>query len=156
MKVGFDGILLGAWAGVDNCHRILDVGTGTGLIALMLAQRSGEGTIIDAIDIDQTATEEAFDNFRSSPWSHRLKAAHLGLEDYANSCRPKCDLVVCNPPYFAGIENDDADLRRECETGRARLTRAHDETSCLSYSRAGTVDAQSFVDAGRPALDCQG
>lgn len=102
MKVGFDGVLLGAWAKVEGCRRILDVGTGTGLIALMLAQRSKCGTIIDAIDVDQEAADEAADNFRSSPWSQCLSSQCISFDDFSRNPANRYDLIVCNPPYFSG------------------------------------------------------
>lgn len=119
MKVGFDGILLGAWTAVGGCRQILDVGTGTGLVALMLAQRSRKGTAIDAIDIDQAAAEEAFENFRASPWSQQLSVKHLSLEDFANDPIEEYDLVVCNPPYFAGADNNSNVARSKARNSRS-------------------------------------
>ena len=86
MKVGTDGVLLGAWAGTESCSRILDVGTGTGLIALMLAQRSK--AVVDAIDIDADACLQAQENAESSLFAGRINVFHL------------YGLIVSNPPYF--------------------------------------------------------
>jgi len=98
MKVGTDGVLLGAWTPVNDSNRILDVGTGTGLIALMLAQRSA--AVIDAVEIDELACEEAKFNFEQSAWSNRLHVYHSDFQIFANlSCEPY-DLIVCNPPFF--------------------------------------------------------
>lgn len=98
MKVGTDGVLLGAWTMPSSYpHQILDVGTGTGLVAIMLAQRFTRSQI-HAIDIDQASAEEAQFNAQSSPWSERLNIAHCALQDYNPS--KKYDLIVSNPPYF--------------------------------------------------------
>ncbi len=98
MKVGTDGVLLGAWTPVNEDRRILDIGTGTGLIALMLAQRSD--AIIDAVEIDERACEEAKFNFEQSPWSDRLKVYNTDFQVFANlPCEPY-DLIISNPPFF--------------------------------------------------------
>jgi len=98
MKVGTDGVLLGAWAPVKDSHRILDIGTGTGLIALMLAQRSE--AIIDSVEIDRLACDEAEFNFAQSPWNDRLKVFNTDFQMFANfPCEPY-DLIVSNPPFF--------------------------------------------------------
>src|SRR6188768_1256842 len=80
MKVGTDGVLLGAWVIPGNASRILDIGTGTGLIALMVAQRSD--AIIDAIDIDGDATRQAEENFKLSPWKNRIHAINESLQQF--------------------------------------------------------------------------
>lgn len=98
MKVGTDGVLLGAWTPVEDAKKILDVGTGTGLIALMLAQRSS--AIIDAVEIDELACEEAKFNFEQSAWSDRLHIYHSDFQLFAAMpCEPY-DLIVSNPPFF--------------------------------------------------------
>lgn len=99
MKVGTDGVLLGAWAGTEGCNRILDIGTGTGLIALMLAQRSKAD--IDAIDIDAEACLQAEENAEASPFAGRIHVIHSALADFASVATRKYDLIVSNPPYFA-------------------------------------------------------
>ncbi|WP_373516976.1 methyltransferase, partial [Pricia sp.] len=82
MKVGTDGVLLGAWTSLDkNPDSILDIGAGTGLIALMLAQRSGAETI-DALEIDEAAYEQCIENFEASPWGDRLFCYHAGLDEF--------------------------------------------------------------------------
>jgi len=97
MKVGTDGVLLGAWANTNNAIRILDIGTGTGLIALMLAQRTSDDTYIDAIEIEKQAYEEACYNVEQSPWKNRIEIFHQALQDFSNT---PYDLIVCNPPFF--------------------------------------------------------
>ena len=101
MKVGTDGVLLGAWVKAENPKRILDIGTGTGLIALMLAQRFSTATI-EALEINEAAFLQAKSNFAISSWSSRLQAIHSALQDYKNST--KFDLIVSNPPYFESLK----------------------------------------------------
>ena len=97
MKVGTDGVLLGAWCGVAGAHRVLDVGTGCGLIALMVAQRNRDAAI-RAIDIDQNAIEEARANVANSPWSDRVEAQCVDFNGFA--AQEPYDLIVSNPPFF--------------------------------------------------------
>ena len=98
MKVGTDGVLLGAWAGTESCSRILDVGTGTGLIALMLAQRSK--AVVDAIDIDADACLQAQENAESSLFAGRINVFHSDLADFAQASTHLYGLIVSNPPRF--------------------------------------------------------
>ncbi|MEY3368293.1 MAG: hypothetical protein RI973_1448 [Bacteroidota bacterium] len=101
MKVGTDGVLLGAWAPVPATGNVLDIGTGTGVIAIMLAQRSSEATI-HAVEIDSDAYEQACGNFLQSRWKHRLQAFHVSVQDFAKNNPPVYDLIVSNPPFFSG------------------------------------------------------
>ena len=117
MKVGTDGVLLGAWTPLDDANRILDVGTGTGLIALMLAQRSKAE--IDAIEIDQLANEEARFNFEQSPWNDRLHCIHGDFNIFAKVSTTLYDLIVSNPPFFVNSlksRNPVLSLARHSET----------------------------------------
>ncbi|ELV7523904.1 methyltransferase [Flavobacterium psychrophilum] len=101
MKVGTDGVLLGAWTPINhNPISILDIGAGTGLIALMLAQRTS-AVQIDALEIDEEAYEQATDNFENSPWSDRLFCYHAGLDEFVEEPEDEYDLIVCNPPFYA-------------------------------------------------------
>ena len=100
MKVGTDGVLLGAWTHTGNAGRILDIGTGTGLIALMMAQKSSAS--IDAIDVDGAAAEQAHENFDESPWADRLHVIHDSIQHYSDTSSHRYDLIVSNPPYFMG------------------------------------------------------
>ena len=97
MKVGTDGVLLGAWTNPANAKRILDVGTGTGLIAIMMAQRSN--AMIDAIEIDKSAYQQAIENGSSSPWYDRLSFFHSSFEDFIENSKQSYDLIVSNPPF---------------------------------------------------------
>ena len=100
MKVGTDGILLGAWADVSDCQRILDMGTGSGLVALMLAQRSHEHCQIEAVELDPLAAQQAQENFGASPWHNRLHLTHQDVQTYCQQTAHQFDLIVANPPYF--------------------------------------------------------
>lgn len=99
MKVGTDGVLLGGWARVEDAASILDIGTGTGLIALMLAQRK-ETARIDAIDIDPDACRQADANVAASPFAGRIRVIPASLADYRPVEPAVYDLIVSNPPYF--------------------------------------------------------
>lgn len=99
MKVGTDGVLLGAWVAIDACASILDVGTGTGMIALMLAQRSNAS--ITAIEIEENAALQAKQNIADSAWGNRVNIKHISLQNYVNDCSAKFDLIVSNPPFFS-------------------------------------------------------
>lgn len=99
-KIGTDGVLLGAWASLEHhLHSILDIGTGTGVIALMLAQRS-TAEIVDAIELDDCAFEQAAQNFENSDWSDRLFCYHAHLYEFALEIEEKYDLIISNPPFY--------------------------------------------------------
>ena len=97
MKVGTDGVLLGAWTDLSHSRRILDIGTGTGLIALMLAQRCMDARIT-AIDLDSAAVEQAQENIQASPWKDRIEALQQDICTYPPN--GTFDTIVSNPPYF--------------------------------------------------------
>lgn len=160
MKVGTDGVLLGAWSelpeeglegskrseaailnalkGCSNGSKVLDVGTGSGLIALMLAQRF-EGAEIIAIDIDPGAVEQARYNFGQSPWSNRLACQQTALQDLEGQA--KYDLIVSNPPYFQdSLKNPDSQ----------RAMARHTDT--LSYQELMAHSARLLKEGGRLAL----
>lgn len=100
MKVGTDGVLLGAWAPLDGKPAsILDIGAGTGLIALMLAQRSGAPTI-DAVEVEATSYQQCVENFEASPWNDRLFCYHCSLQEFAGEVEETYDLLVSNPPFY--------------------------------------------------------
>jgi len=115
MKIGTDGVLLGAWTPINNNpFSILDIGTGTGIIALMLAQRSSASQI-DALEIDEKAYEQATDNFENSPWNDRLFCFHAGLDEFIEEPEDEYDLIVSNPPFYTEdykSENEQRDLAR--------------------------------------------
>jgi tRNA1Val (adenine37-N6)-methyltransferase len=99
MKVGTDGVLLGAWTNVENIKNALDIGTGSGLIALMLAQKNRDMSI-DVIDIDRSAVEQAGENAMRSSFSSQIRCFNISLQEFASDCNRKYDLIVSNPPYF--------------------------------------------------------
>jgi tRNA1Val (adenine37-N6)-methyltransferase len=115
MKIGTDGVLLGAWTPIENNpFSILDIGAGTGIIALMLAQRSNAEQI-DALEIDEEAYEQSVDNFENSPWSDRLFCFHAGLDEFVEEPEDEYDLIVSNPPFYTDdykSDNEQRDLAR--------------------------------------------
>lgn len=115
MKVGTDGVLLGAWSPIpENVFSVLDIGAGTGIIALMIAQRSFAEQI-DAVEIDEEAYEQAVENFENSPWSDRLFCFHAGLDEFVEEPEDEYDLIISNPPFYTEdykTENEQRDLAR--------------------------------------------
>ena len=101
MKVGTDGILLGAWCDVSMSKHVLDIGTGTGLITLMIAQRNEKVNIM-AVEIDQDSCKQAEQNFQESPWSHRIQTVNDSIQEYSSNNDQSFDHIVCNPPFFSG------------------------------------------------------
>lgn len=105
MKVGTDGVLLGSWARVDGARRILDIGTGTGLLAIMAAQRNSTAQI-DALEIEPEAYAQACENVLATPWAHRISVVHSSLQTFSDSraqplgANSTYDCILCNPPYF--------------------------------------------------------
>nr|WP_318384677.1 tRNA1(Val) (adenine(37)-N6)-methyltransferase [uncultured Enterobacter sp.] len=105
MKVGTDGILLGAWSPVARVKRILDIGTGSGLLALMLAQRTDETVTIDAVELDAEAAGQAQENVDDSPWQARIQVHSADIQQWVKHSTVRYDLIVSNPPYFEkGVE----------------------------------------------------
>lgn len=98
MKVSTDACILGAWIPDSSPDRILDIGTGTGLLSLMLAQRINAP--IDAIELDAMASEQAKANISESNWKERIKVINQNVFDWAQSTKNEYDLIVCNPPFF--------------------------------------------------------
>ena len=115
MKIGTDAVLLGAWCPIENNpFSILDIGAGTGILALMLAQRT-DAEQIDAIEIDESAYEQCVDNFENSPWSDRLFCFHAGLDEFVEEPEDEYDLIISNPPFYTDdfkSENEKRDLAR--------------------------------------------
>lgn len=157
MKVGTDGVLLGAWAKVEGCQRILDVGTGTGLIALMAAQRSQAH--ITAIDLDGGAVEQAQENVATSPWKQRIRVMAMDMRKMElEEHEAPFDALLCNPPFFENsLKCPDAarTMARHTDTlsfdelacSAARLLAPHGELSVvIPYDRATdmTVSAACY------------
>ena len=154
MRVGTDGVLLGAWARIGGVQLALDVGTGSGLIAIMLASRSPE-IVVDAIEIDADSAAQASDNVAKTAWSQRVRIHPVGITEFALHSPVAYDLVICNPPFFDG-GTAPSDVRRSVARHREQL--------CLSdlfggvsrllsdYGRFALVvpydDVDPFLDAG--------
>lgn len=137
MKVGTDGCLLGAWANHSSPNRILDIGTGTGVVALMLAQRFSEA-VIQAVELEAAASKQARSNFEESPWKDRILLEHSSIQDFAS--REQFDLIVSNPPFFP---EGDFSLAE----GEARqMARS---TGSLSYSELLAAAARLLAPQGR-------
>lgn len=109
MKVTTDSILLGAWTDTKNTDRILDVGTGTGLLVLMMAQRSN--ATIDAIEINEKAFMQARENINESPWSTRVNVMNISFQEYMKTAQGIYDLIICNPPYFEDDKKPPSEAR---------------------------------------------
>lgn len=105
MKVGTDSILLGAWASVYENSRILDIGTGTGLLSIMLAQKVKGNCTIDAIEIDSNAVKEAKYNVLQCPWKYAINVYHTSLQDYYSD--NLYDAIISNPPFYQGMVSSD-------------------------------------------------
>lgn len=140
MKVGTDGVLLGAWADISFANNVLDVGTGTGLIALMLAQRN-LSLYIDAIDIDNAAIKQAEDNIKHSPFGGRVKSYPLSLQQMIEKTDKKYDAIVSNPPYFINsLKSPDA---------QRSLAR---HTDSLSVDELIALSSRLLSDKGRLSI----
>jgi tRNA1Val (adenine37-N6)-methyltransferase len=145
MKVGTDGVLLGSWTDVENASRILDVGTGTGLIAIMLAQRST--ALIDGVEIEKNACLQARKNATGSPWHKRINLYHDSIQHFSKSRSSGYDIIVSNPPYFQNSLKP---------PGRLKTLAKHDEG--LSYASLLSCSAKLLIPGGRlsfivPAAD---
>ena len=100
MKVGTDAVLLGAWSALDHMpNTILDIGSGTGILALIMAQRS-TAELIDALEIDSDAYEQCVHNFETSDWGDRLFCYHASLEEFVDEIEDTYDLIISNPPFY--------------------------------------------------------
>lgn len=138
MKVGTDGVLLGAWVRIDGTeHRILDIGTGTGVIALMAAQRSTAEHIV-GIDVESVSAERAQANFEASPWRERLRAECVAVQEYGAE---PFDLIVSNPPYFV-------DSLLPPDGGRTRAR----HTASLPFGELDEAMCRLLAPQGRAAL----
>lgn len=122
MKVGTDSIILAAWSGIESVARVLDIGSGSGLLAIMLAQRTATEVLIDAVELDAIACQQARENVAASPWPKKIEIIEQDIVEYAQSSRRRYDLIVSNPPYFA----QGVDCRTEARSiARYTLTLNH-------------------------------
>ena len=138
MKVGTDGVLLGAWAECEGARRILDIGTGTGVIALQMAQRNPTAQV-QAVEIDETAARRARANFDNSPWAERLEVEQTPVQEFYPAER--FDLIISNPPYFV-----DSLLPPDAKRSTARHT--HD----LTFEELDRAVCRLLAESGRFAL----
>ncbi len=139
MKVGTDGVLLGSWAGTDHVSRILDVGSGTGLIALMLAQRSG--AFVDGVEIEKNACLQSRKNAAGSPWQNRINLYHDSIQHFSEITSLRYDLIVSNPPYFQNSLKPPAKFKSMAK---------HDVG--LTYSSLLVCSARLLMPGGRMAV----
>lgn len=150
MKVGTDGVLLGSWCDVSHASRVLDVGTGCGLIALMVAQRNSI-SIVDAIDIDVASVSQAAENFKKSPWSERLNAINA---DYCTfECTNKYDLIVSNPPFFTNGVLSPNEVRRNARHTQSLTFEQLIVKSKSILTDAGILSIVTPVDVYKDILD---
>lgn len=115
MKIGTDAVLLGAWCPLENNpYSVLDIGAGTGILSLMIAQRSNAEQI-DALEIDEEAYEQCVENFETSSWSDRLFCFHAGLDEFVDEPEDEYDIIISNPPFYSEdfkTDNTQRDIAR--------------------------------------------
>ena len=129
MKVGTDAIVLGSWTKIAEANTILDIGTGTGILSLMLAQRS-DAEVINAVELDENAYETAVTNFENSPWGDRLFCYHASIQEFAKEMDDTYDVIICNPPYFTHSDQVELTPRKI-----ARTTHSLDFETLLKNTR---------------------
>lgn len=140
MKVGTDGVLLGAWTKVDGCVDILDIGTGTGLIALMVAQRNQKAAI-DAIDIDEQCVVQAQQNIAKSVFANRVYVQNSSFQEFLKNKIKKYDLIVSNPPFFHNSLKSPSQSRNHAR-----------HTDSLSFFDVISLGVKLLGEGGRIAL----
>lgn len=143
MKIGTDAVLLGAWTNCQEAKKILDIGTGCGILALMMAQKSEAE--ITAIEIEENACKQALLNFENSKWKNRIHLKHTSLQNFSAECNYKFDVIISNPPYFTNSLKPD-------KTGRA-IARHTDTLSLgeLFYCSAKLMHPESTCNIIFPA-----
>lgn len=145
MKVGTDAVLLGSWIQPGNPGHILDVGTGCGILALMMAQRTKAA--VDAVEIEQKAAEEAIENAKNSPWPSRIKVHHTSFQVFTEKSVSKYDLVISNPPFFENsLKSPDS---------KRNLSRHNDllPVAALIEGAAGCLKQDGILSVIVPASD---
>jgi len=142
MKVGTDGVLLGAWVEINSeVFSVLDIGAGTGLIALMLAQKSN-AEVIDAIELNDDAYEQTVENFESSGWGDRLFCYHASLQEYADEIEDKYDLIVSNPPFYNSTYKE---LSEERAMARHTESLTYDELLDATSKLLSEIGSCAFI-----------
>lgn len=162
LKVGTDGVLLGASVSLKPARRVLDIGTGTGVVALMLAQRYAaamdEGSVstsvpsITGIELDREAAAEAAGNFSVSPWACSLECINCSLEEFSMAAVPfkeeeRFDLIVCNPPYYESA--GEKLMNSGCRDGQRAAAR---HTDSLSFREVVSFSGDALSDDGQFAV----
>lgn len=148
MKVGMDGVLLGAWANIKSASSILDIGTGTALLALMMAQRSALATI-DAVEIDDLAYQQAKFNVAQAAWHNRIKLYHQAIQDFASSQNLQYSLIISNPPFFG----HNSTLANGKQRQLARSTDSLSHTELLSAAQQLLIPQQGVFCLILPMLE---
>lgn len=138
MKVGTDGVLLGAWAPLEQTGSVLDIGCGSGLIALMLAQRSSSHVVIDAVELDDEAGAQARENALASPWAARVNVHTADIVTFAAARAVRYALIVSNPPYFPSGQ--------DCRTPQREQAR---HTKTLTHEALLRCTGQLLAPGGR-------
>lgn len=138
MKVGTDAVLLGAWAEVQPTDWVLDIGTGCGILPLMLAQKGIAK--VHAVDLDEASALEAAENFQASQWSRQLFAFHADIRKFTMQCT--YDLIISNPPFFINSYKSDTDRKNQTR---------HTDTS-LSFVELASVVKRLLKPDGRFVL----
>ena len=152
MKVGTDGILLGAWADVKHCKNILDMGCGTGLLALMLAQRTEENCQIQAVELDPIAAKQAQENINDSVWKNRIKLIQTDIQHFLQTTEQTFDLIVANPPYFEqsiACKNKERELARYTKQSHLNWL----EWAATRLSENGRISFVLPYDAGETLIE---
>lgn len=146
MKVNTDAIILGAWSDLDGKKHVLDIGTGTGIIAIMLAQRNASITAL-GIEVDEMAFQQATANMVNAPYHDRLRCTHQSIQDYARDSSLKFDLIVSNPPFFSGgtfsLNENKAQVRHTIKLSH----------SDLLYSVQSLIDVEGHFDLILPYIE---
>ena len=137
MKVGTDAVLLGAWANVSGVRRVLDIGTGCGVIALMLAQRTTASARIDAVEISKPDAEQAVDNVLQSPWPAKVTVSNQPVQSFFSA--EKYDMIISNPPFFHNSQQPPNKQRHQ-----ARHTVALDHETLVASALRLLSDAGKF------------
>ncbi len=136
MTLSTDAVILGAWCCFDGHTRVLDVGTGTGILSLMCAQRS-EASVC-AIEPDKDSFQDAIENFERSPWAERIEGLNLSLEDFFASTSARFSHIISNPPYFSSS--------LKC-ADKARSSARHNDS--LPFEQLVELSSKLLEDAGR-------
>ncbi len=140
LKVTTDACLLGALIETENAKSILDIGTGTGLLALMLAQKSNASCIL-GIEVDKHSAESAVRNFSLSPWEEKMKALHADIFSWSEHTDSKFDLIVCNPPFFTSHKKNDDERK---SIARHNDSLSHENLS-ITLSKHLTENGKAFI-----------